>query len=187
MPSGTYLHLDSGAQERFQCAPGARGWRYVASRTDGESIDLTVDSRWRPQRLQLVVGESTLRGGMTGHDAMWVSAGREHSATVAGFVGDSPGFLVAVARSLKIQPGEHTDIRLVRLTGPVISARTVPERWTLTGTTSYDTDLAPLRVESFEITDLETGEIRFVHLAGDVVIEASGLELADLENPPNLT
>jgi hypothetical protein len=187
MPTGTYLHLDSGVHERFQCAPGARGWRYVANRTDGETIDLTVDSRWRPQRLELVAGESILRGGMTGQDALWVNAGREHSARVTGFIGDSPGLLVAVARSLRLQPGEHTDVRLVRLTGPVFAARTVPERWTLAETTSYDTDLAPLPVERFEVTDLETGEIRSVHLAGDVVIDSAGIELADLENPPNLS
>jgi hypothetical protein len=49
----------------------------------------------------------------------------------------------------------------------------------------HATDEGPLRVERYEVADLATAERRVVHLAGDVVLEAPGLELADLESPPN--
>ncbi|GAA2084672.1 hypothetical protein [Actinomadura alba] len=190
MPRGTYTDPESGATEVFQCAPGAGGWRYVGERSDGLRTDLTVDSRWHQIRVQVGARDLLLRGGLVGRDLLWVRSagehGEEHSAEAAGFLGDSPGFLVAVARSLRLEPGSQGDVRLVRLSAPALSALTVTQRWRLTEVTTYDTDLTPLPVERYEVTDLATGEASAVHIAGDVVLDAPGVELTDLETPPTL-
>jgi hypothetical protein len=173
VPRGTYVHLDDKVEERFQCAPGVGGWRYVGERSDGLRTDLTVDSRWRQIRVQVGSGDLLIRGGLVGRDLLWVRGGVEHSAKAAGFLGDSPGFLVAVARSLRLDPGEYADVRLVRLTGPALAALTITQRWRYAEATEY-------------VTDLATGETAAVHLAGDVVLAAPGIELTELESPPNL-
>ena len=185
MPRGTYVH-DSEVEERFSCAPDGGGWRYTAERSDGGTIELFTDGRWRPARLQVTAGEHVLRGGAAGAELLWVTAGREHSARASGFTGASPGLLVAVARSLCLAERESADVRLLTVTAPALAVRTVPQRWTLTGTTWHEADDARLPVERYEITDLETGEIAECHLAGDVVVAASGIELTALEDPPNL-
>lgn len=207
MPRGTYLHLADQAEERFQCAPGAGGWRYVGERADGGRTDLTVDGRWRQIRVELSSASWLLRGGIAGRDVLWVrtgeeggaasggtasggaaglSGGAEYAATAAGFLADSPGFLVAVARSFRLDPGEHAVVTLVRLSGPALAPLTVTQRWLLAEITTYDTELAPLPVERYEVTDLATGEPIAVHLAGDVVLDAPGIELTDLDTPPTL-
>src|SRR5437588_11760489 len=115
MPRGTYVH-DSEVEERFSCAPDGGGWRYSAERADGGTIELVADGRWRPARLQVTLGEHVLRGGAAGADLLWVTGGREHSARAAGFVGDSPGLLVTVARSLRLAERESADVRLLVVT-----------------------------------------------------------------------
>lgn len=190
MPRGTYVHLDGGLEERFQCAPGPGGWRYVGERADGVRVDLVVDARWRQIRVEVTAPHWWIRGGITGRELAWVrGAGEdvvEHGAPAIGFVAESPGFLVAVARTLGLPEGEETDVRLVRLTGTALSALTVTERWRLADVTGHETDSGPLPVERYEIADLATAEAAAVHIAGDVVLDAPGIELADLESPPNL-
>lgn len=201
MPRGTYVHLDDDLTERFQCAPGPGGWRYVGERADGVRTDLVVDGRWRQIRVEVVAPSWWLRGGVTGHELAWVrgagpgasgaaagvgGAGEEHGARAVAFLGESPGFLVAVARTLRLEEGASADVRLVRLVGTSLSALTVVRRWRLAGTESYDTETGALPVERYEVTDLATAESADVHLAGDVVLDAPGIELADLESPPNL-
>lgn len=197
MPRGTYLHLADQAEERFQCAPGAGGWRYVGERADGGRTDLTVDGRWRQIRVELAAAEWLIRGGVTGREVLWVragteggaarpSGGEEKSAPAAGFLADSPGFLVAVARSLRLTLGEDAVVPLVRLSGPALAPLTVTHRWLFAEITTYHTELAPLPVERYEVTDLATGEAFAVHLAGDVVLDAPGIELSDLDRPPTL-
>lgn len=187
MPRGTYLHLESGREEEFQCAPGPAGWRYVAA-----GVDLAVDSRWRPARLQVTSGDWTLRGGAAGAELIWVrssvdaSAGTEHSAKAHGFLGESPAFLVAVARSLLLTPGGQADVPLVQISGSSLATRTILQRWALTGVETHETDMGPLPVESWTATDLETAESIEFHLAGDVVLAGPGLELTTLASPPNL-
>ncbi len=186
MPRGVYLH-ESGVEERFACGPEGGGWRYSAERSDGGTIELVADGRWRPARLQVTGGGNVLRGGAAGPELLWVTGGREHSARAAGFAGASPGLLVAFARSLRAAERERRDVRVVELTVPSMAARTVPQRWTLPETVRYDAGDAELPVERYEITDLETGAVAQVHLAGDVVVAAPGIELADLEDPPNFS
>ncbi|HEU5156241.1 MAG TPA: hypothetical protein VFU43_04540 [Streptosporangiaceae bacterium] len=189
MPSGTYLHLDGQIEERFRCAPGGGGWRYVGERADRGRADLTVDGGWRQIRVELAAPGVLIRGGAVGgREVRWVRAEveREQSAAAAGFLGDSPGFLVAVARSLRLDPGGDAVVPLVRVSGPALATLTVTQRWRLAEITTYDTELAPLPVERYEIADLATGEPMVVHLAGDVVLDAPGIALADLESPPTL-
>ncbi|MEV0666999.1 hypothetical protein ACIBI3_27465 [Actinomadura luteofluorescens] len=190
MPAGTYLHLDGGLEERFQCAPGPGGWRYTSTRPDGVRVDLVVDARWRQIRVEVVTPGWWVRGGVTGQELAWVRAagetGAEHGERAAGFLHDSPGFLVAVARSLELDEGAQTDVRLVRLSGTSLSALTALWRWRLAGTSVHETDSGPLPVSEYEVTDLSTGEVESVHLAGDVVLAAPGIELTALESPPNL-
>ncbi|NDU72483.1 hypothetical protein GWI34_07570 [Actinomadura sp. DSM 109109] len=190
MPSGTYLHLDGGLEERFQCAPGPAGWRYASTRSDGVRVDLVVDSRWRQMRVEVVTPGWWVRGGVTGRELAWVRAagetGTEHVERASGFLYDSPGFLVAVARSLSLDEGAGSDVRLVRLSGTSLSALTGLWRWRLAGTSVHETETEPLPVAEYEIADLSTGEIEHVHVAGDVVLAAPGIELTALESPPNL-
>ncbi|MFC5752978.1 hypothetical protein [Actinomadura rugatobispora] len=190
MPRGTYLHLDGDLEERFQCAPGAGGWRYVGERSDGLRVDLVVDSRWRQIRVEFVSAGWWIRGGVTGRDLVWVRGGgseaAERAVRAVGFLGESPGFLVAVSRTLGLAAGEHADVRLVQVTGTALSALTVDRRWRLAEVTPYDTETGPLPVARYEVADLATGEGQEIHLAGDVVLNAPGIELAELESPPNL-
>ena len=190
MPSGTYLHLEEGLEERFQCAPGPGGWRYTSRRDDGVRVDLVVDVRWRQIRVELVTPGWWLRGGLTGPELAWVRAsgetGTEHSERAAGFLTESPGFLVAIAHALELDEGAQTDVRLVQVSGTSLSALTTLWRWRLSGTSTHETDTVPLPVQEYEVTDLATGEVETLHLAGDVVLAAPGIELTGLESPPNL-
>ncbi|MEU6036418.1 hypothetical protein ABZ801_13495 [Actinomadura sp. NPDC047616] len=195
MPRGTYLHVEEEIEERFQCAPGPGGWRYVGERSDGRRIDVVVDARWRQIRVEVLAPDWWVRGGVTGYQVAWVRGARqaetgdeaaEHDARAHGFLGESPSFLVTVARSLRLAEGEQADVGLVRLAGPALSALTVTQRWRLAEITAYETDTEPLPVARYEVADLATGEIDEIHIAGDVVVAAPGVELTDLESPPNL-
>ncbi|MEV5569074.1 hypothetical protein AB0L06_03435 [Spirillospora sp. NPDC052269] len=216
MPRGTYLHLEDGTEERFQCAPGPGGWRYVASRTDGTRVDLVVDARWRQIRAEIVAPDWWLRGGVAGRETAWVRAGSsrdatEHTAQASGFLGESPAFAIVVARYLaEVRPpssgmeglpasgtedgaGEHhalldgaaVDVRLVRVSGAALATLTESWRWRLASVTRHEADTGSLPVEQYEVADLATGEVHHVHLAGDVVLDAPGIELVDLDGPPN--
>jgi hypothetical protein len=190
VPNGTYLHLESGLEERFQCAPGAGGWRYVGERSDGLRVDLVVDARWRQIRVELAGPQWWIRGGVTGRELVWVRGGgdeaSERAVQAVGFLGESPGFLVAVSQTLGLAPGGHADVRLVQVTGTALAALTVDRRWRLAEITTYETETEPLPVSRYEVADLATGEAQTFHLAGDVVLDAPGIELTALESPPNL-
>jgi hypothetical protein len=213
VPRGTYHHLDPGGilagVEVFSCAPGPAGWRYVSQVYDADSVplgrvDVTVDERWRQVRVQVSAGGWTLRGGVVGPDAVWVRDPAEVGATVAtgaggaggggaaeqvaraaGFTGRSPAFTVVTARLLGLGLLDRRRVRLVGVTEPACVALPVDEGWALVDVTEHDTETGPLRIERYEVADLATAERRVVHLAGDVVVEAPGLDLVDLESPPN--
>ncbi|MEU2628988.1 hypothetical protein [Kitasatospora sp. NPDC007106] len=208
MPNGRYsLHTDTGpaghgpaliGEERFSCAPGPAGWRYVSKTyaPDGSVLaatDLTLDSRCRPLRMELRAGGWQVRGGAVDGVA-WVRAAADDPAgdsaveghdRAHGFTGTSPAFLIATARLLRLEPGASTRVRLVELTEPVLAPRTVDQGWQLAGVDTHDTDSGPLLVERYTVADLATGEQRTVHIAGDVVLSAPGVELEELQSPPN--
>lgn len=197
MPRGTYLHLDpdghTRAVERFSCAPGPEGWRYSAEIRSAEhdaltgSVDVVVDASWRQLVVTLASGAVSLRGGVAGDEAVWARTGPsevgDEAELAAGFVGVTAGLLVAVARHLALADGERASVALVRLSDDLVAAP-VEQDWTLTGVTTYPTDLRPLEVERFDVHDRTRGDRWVLHLAGDVVLDAPGLALDALESPP---
>ncbi|MFB7477176.1 hypothetical protein [Kitasatospora sp. NPDC056184] len=203
MPNGRYSLHDTHdhvllGEERFSCAPGPAGWRYVSKTyaPDGRvlgTVDLTLDSRARPLRMELRAGGWQVRGGAVDGVA-WVRAdaadpageqAEEGQDRAHGFTGRSPGFLVATARMLRLREGASARVRLVAFTEPVLAPRTFDQGWLLEGVETHGTDSGPLVVERYQVADLETGEQQVVHLAGDVVLAADGVELEELESPPN--
>ena len=201
MPKGLYSHRDPHdgtllGYERFSCAPGPSGWRYAAQLlgpdlvTATGSVDLTVDRSWRPIRVEVRGGGWSVRGGVTGPDVVWVRADPaggeavEGSARAVSFTGRSPAFAVVTARLLRLTPGATVRVRLVALTEPVLAPRTVDEGWGLTEVVPHQTPTVPLPVERYEVADLSTGDRRVVHLAGDLVLAAPGVELEELDGPP---
>ncbi|OIV35285.1 hypothetical protein BIV57_22385 [Mangrovactinospora gilvigrisea] len=200
MPAGRYLLTDPydgtplGA-EHFRCAPGPAGWRYTARTTgpDGRpsgSVDLTTDSAFRPLRLELRTADWQLRGAAL-DGVTWVRADlaglgetQDGNAPARAFTGRSPGFLVALARLLR-PTADGIRVRLVAVTHPVLAAHLAEQRWTLLGTESHPTDDGPLTVEKYQVVDVDTGEPQHIHLAGDVVLDAPGVELDSLDGPPS--
>ncbi len=155
-------------------------------------LDLTVDARWRQVRVHAAYGGWALRGGVVGPDAVWVRApegdpdeGLETSERAAGFTGRSPAFLVATARLLGLELSDRRRIHLIGITEPACLPLAVDQGWALVDVSRHETETGPLRVERYEVADLATAERHVAHLAGDVVLDAPGIELVELESPPN--
>ncbi|PJE95610.1 hypothetical protein CUT44_21810 [Streptomyces carminius] len=201
MPRGRYSlhdpydHTPLG-EEHFQCAPGPTGWRYVSRTTapSGDhtgSLDLTLDDLGRPLRLELRTAHWQVRGAAL-DGVTWVRTdpagerAQEGNAPAHAFTGTSPAFLVAAARLLRPEPGTPaTRVRLVAFTPPALAPRTLDQTWELLGSEAHATDSGPLTVDGYRVGDPETGEAHTVHIAGDVVLAAPGVELEDLESPPS--
>ncbi len=207
MPRGTYLLLGAHdgeplARERFACAAGPAGWRYRAEvlapydDTPSGLVDLTVDGGWRQIRLEVLAAGWRLRGGVCGLEVRWVrlpadpatrapTAGTELGERASGFTGRSPAFLVAAARLLALGAGGRARLRLAELSD-ALGVRAVEQAWTLEQVEEHRSDLGPLPVERFGVADVEVGRLGAVHLAGDVVVAAPGVELLELTGPPTL-
>ncbi|MQY16933.1 hypothetical protein SRB5_71380 [Streptomyces sp. RB5] len=200
MPRGRYSLHDPYddtplGEEHFQCAPGPTGWRYVSqlttpTGTPAGSVDLTTDNLGRPIRLELHSAGWQVRGAAL-DGVTWVRTdasgtdAREGNAPAQTFTGTSPAFLVATARQLALKESETRRIRVVTFAPPVLAPRTLDQSWTLTETRLHESDEGSLEVQTYQVTDLETGEQAEVHLSGDVVLAAPGIELEDLETPPS--
>jgi len=201
MPRGRYSLHDPHdhtllAEEHFQCAPGPSGWRYVSRLTspagdDTGSVDLTLDELGRPIRLELHAAGWQVRGAAL-DGVTWVRTdptgahATEGNVRAHAFTGTSPAFLVATARLLRLTPSSSaTRVRLVSFTDPVLAPRTVDQSWALIAREAHATDNAPLIVDEYQVTALDTGERHTVHIAGDVVLAAPGIELENLESPPS--
>ncbi|MEW2580932.1 hypothetical protein [Streptomyces syringium] len=201
MPRGRYSlhdphdHTPLG-EEHFHCATGPSGWRYVSQTTapSGDhsgSVDLTLDELGRPIRLQLHAASWQVRGAAL-EGVTWVRTdptgehATEGNVAAHTFTGTSPAFYVAVSRLLRLPPGGGaTRVRLVGFTAPVLAPRTLDQSWALISRTAHATDNGPLEVDEYQVSALDTGEQHTVHLAGDVVLSAPGIELEDLESPPS--
>jgi len=193
VPRGTYLlsgHDGPYALERFSCAPGPAGWRYVATREQPGTgallgrLDLVLDARGAPVRVQVETGGWVLRGGVVGAQALWRRGPDERGERAVGFTGTSPAWAVAAARLLAAAPAPApapapVRLRLVRLGDEALSTRLVEESWAHTGTATRE----GLVVVRYETADLGTGERRVVHLSGDVVLDAPDTVLLDLDGP----
>jgi hypothetical protein len=201
MPRGRYSLHDPHdhtplAEEHFQCAPGPTGWRYVSRLTtpagqDHGSVDLALDDLGRPIRLELHAGGWQVRGAAL-EGVTWVRTdptgdqATEGNVRAHAFTGTSPAFLVATSRLLRLTPSTSaTRVRLVAFTDPVLAPRTVDQSWALLKRETHTTDNGPLAVDEYQVTALDTGEQHTVHIAGDVVLSAPGIELEDLQSPPS--
>ncbi len=169
MPRGLYSFHDphGGAllgYERFACAPGPGGWRYVADvlavdgRTSVGAVDLTVDDAGRPVRLDLSRGRWRVRGGQAGPQVRWVrlasdptqesEVGAEWAEVAAGFFGRSPAFTIAAARLLAAADAERFAVTAVdpgpapndprRLRHVVLTDPVLAARTTVTGWSLVD-------------------------------------------------
>ncbi|WP_405780281.1 hypothetical protein [Streptomyces sp. NBC_00859] len=202
MPRGRYSlhdlhdHTPLG-EEHFHCAPGPSGWRYVSQTTaptgdHAGSVDLAIDELGRPIRLELHAASWQIRGAAL-EGVTWVRTdptgvhATEGNAAAHAFTGTSPAFLVATTRLLGLTPGSPaTRVRLVVFTDPVLAPRTVDQSWALLRSEAHATDSGPLTVDEYQVNALDTGEQYAVHVAGDVVIAAPGIELEHLETPPSV-
>ncbi|MFB7918726.1 hypothetical protein [Streptomyces sp. NPDC056061] len=201
MPRGRYSLHDLHdhtllGEEHFQCAPGPSGWRYVSrtitpSGDDLGSVDLTLDELGRPIRLELHTASWQVRGAAL-DGVTWVrtdpagSHATEGNVGAHSFTGTSPAFLVATARLLRLTPDSPVArVRLLAFTDPVLAPRTVDRSWALVNSEAHATDNGPLIVDEYQVDDLDTGERHVVHIAGDVVLSAPGVELEDLDSPPS--
>ncbi|MFB7176014.1 hypothetical protein ACFCYM_35205 [Streptomyces sp. NPDC056254] len=145
----------------------------------GRSPSPVPPDRARPHRSALD-GVTWVRTDPTGTEAT------EGNIAAPGFTGTSPAFLVATARLLRLAPGvPATRVRLLALTDPVLAPRTVDQAWALAARQEHPTDSGPLLVDEYRVTALDTGEVHTVHIAGDVVLSAPGVELEHLETPPS--
>ncbi|MEV7345645.1 hypothetical protein [Streptomyces sp. NPDC093544] len=202
MPRGRYSLHDPHdhtplAEEHFHCAPGPSGWRYVSQLTtpSGDhagSVDLVLDDLGRPIRCELNAGSWQVRGAAL-DGVTWVrtdpagTQATEGNVRAHAFTGPSPAFLVATARLLRLAPAASaTRVRLVAFTDPVLAPRTLDQSWALISRETHATDNGPLTVDEYQVTALDTGEQHAVHLAGDVVLAAPGIELEHLESPPSV-
>ena len=211
MPRGRYSLHDPHDhtllfEEHFQCAPGPSGWRYVSQLTtpSGDhagSVDLALDELGRPIRLELHAASWQVRGAAL-DGVTWVRTdptgthATEGNVRAHAFTGTSPAFLVATARLLRLTPtsslspaspaSSATRVRLVAFTDPVLAPRTVDQSWALIARETHATDNAPLIVDEYQVTALDTGERHTVHISGDVVLAAPGVELEHLESPPSV-
>lgn len=201
MPRGRYSLHDQHdhtplAEEHFHCAPGPSGWRYVSQLTSPSgdpagSVDLALDALGRPIRLQLHASGWQVRGAAL-DGVTWVRTdptgahATEGNVRAHAFTGTSPAFLIATARLLRLTPdASATRVRLVAFTDPVLAPRTLDQSWVLITRETHATDNGPLTVEEYQVTALDTGEQHAVHLSGDVILSAPGIELEDLESPPS--
>ncbi|MFF9146434.1 hypothetical protein ACF1BN_16385 [Streptomyces sp. NPDC014861] len=202
MPRGRYSlhdphdHTPLG-EEHFHCAPGPSGWRYVSQTTTpaGDhhgSVDLAVDELGRPIRLELHASSWQVRGAAL-DGVTWVRTdptgthATEGNVRAHAFTGTSPAFLIALTRLLRLDPGApETRVRLVAFTDPVLAPLTVDQAWALRGRETHSTDDGPLTVDEYQVSTLDTGERHTVHIAGDVVLAAPGIELEDLDTPPSV-
>jgi hypothetical protein len=94
--------------------------------------------------------------------------------------------LVAVARLLGLHAEGSSRVWLVALTEPALAPVPVEVAWSLTTVEEYPTEVGPLPVERYQTADLASGQRATVHLAGDVVLAATGVELDALDTPPTL-
>ncbi|MFI6940150.1 hypothetical protein ACIBI4_12825 [Streptomyces sp. NPDC050418] len=202
MPRGRYSlhdphdHTPLG-EEHFHCAPGPSGWRYVSQLTSPSgdftgSVDLAVDELGRPIRVELHASDWQVRGAAL-DGVTWVRTdptgehATEGNVQAHAFAGSSPAFLIATARMLRLAPDAPARrVRLVRFTDPVLAPRTLDQSWSLLKSETHATDNGPLTVDEYQVSDLDTGEQHSIHIAGDVVLAAPGLELEHLESPPTV-
>lgn len=151
-------------------------------------MDLTLDLRGPQLRVAVDLGGWSVRGGVTGPEVVWVrraatgSEAEEHRDRALGFIGVSPAFLVATAATVP-RNGDAVRFRLLALSD-VLGVRRQEERWRLIGTDSHYGEGGTVDVSVYERIDADTAERTTIHVAGDVVLAAGSVGLAELDSPP---
>ncbi len=194
MPRGVYQA--DGRPEAFSCAPGPVGWRYVSS-----TLDLACDAAFRPVRLAVTgLGGGWLRGGGLRLDdgapvLVWASSANpdvERTTPAEALVHPSPGAWVAMLRTAA-GPGDEPverNVTVLDVDSEGLGALAGRRLLRRVSATAYDAPAGQLLAERWFVDDPDTGRRREVHLAGDVLLSASGgdlpeVELTDLEGPPS--
>lgn len=178
MPTGAYLlsgHDGPYAVERFRCDGSGDDWRYEATRehlSTGATLGrIELQLTGSTTRLHAEGGGWVLRGAAGAGEVLWRRGEQESTAAGDGFTGSSPAFLVAGSRR------GPDRLRLIEVTEPVLATRSVLQQWAAQDESERD----GVRVRRYEVDDLATGERRVVHLAGDVVVDAPGVRLVELD------
>ncbi len=195
MPRGVYQA--DGRSEAFSCAPGPAGWRYVSS-----TLDLACDTAFRPVRLAVTGANGAwLRGGGLRLDdgspvLVWASSSApdaERTSPVESLVHPSPGAWVALLRAVG-GPGHEpleAQVAVLDVSSDALGALVGRRVLRRVDVTTYEAPAGELLAERWLVDDPDTGQRREVHLAGDVMLSASGgdqpeVELAELEGPPSV-
>jgi hypothetical protein len=187
------VYLAAGEPEAFSCAPGPAGWRYVS-----DTLDLAVDSRFGVVRFEVRAPPWAVRGGRAVLDdgsrvLGWAGAdGAERHTTAVAVDGVSPGHLVALCRMVA-GPGEspvRRALQVLRVEPPSLGALVVRRVVSRVSAQEHAAPVGALLVETWHVDDPDAGVRREVHLAGDVVLAATGghdgdVELTELESPPS--
>lgn len=194
MPRGVYSV--AGRSEAFSCAPGPAGWRFVS-----DGLDLACDSASRAVRFVVTAGDRQVRGGGLRLDdgapvLVWAPSddpSAERTTAASGLLTPSPGSVVGLLRSVAA-PGQEpaqADLEVLRFGADALAGLRCRLRVVRTGATTHDAPAGPLLDETWQVTDVDTGLVSEVHLAGDVVLHATAgvlddeVELDQLDGPPS--
>ena len=154
------------------------------------TVDLALDDLGRPIRLELHAASWQVRGAAL-DGVTWVRTDPTGTHAQEGNVARTPSPALPPPSSSPLPgscacpPANATRVRLVALTDPVLAPRTLDQSWSLVETEAHATDNGPLAVDEYQVGEVDTGEQHPVHIAGDVVLAAPGIELEELESPPS--
>lgn len=182
MPIGVYTVMDGHGnpvgEESFRCAPGPIGWRYFAEISTSvpephrETVDLVVDSDWRPVRVRIDTGSHDL---LVSASDDRLRGARDDEPLDLAWNDDvdylSPCFNVATANRL----GRTADVEVVFFEPVTIEPRTEPQRYELLGEGTVDTPVGTFTANQWRYTNLRTGFTRPVWIAGEVVVAYEGV------------
>lgn len=191
MPAGTYAVLDGAGgrvgSERFRCGPGPAGWRYFAEiettvpEPHSETVDLAVDSGWRPVRLRIETGDHSFMAAPDGGELRVLHDGADvvlpfDDETELDYL--SPAFNAVTANRL----GGSRDVDVVYLDPVTCEAHTVRQRYELGSDEEIETAVGRFGTTRWHYTALESGFTRPFWVAGDVVVRYEGVfELIEYE------
>jgi len=174
--------------ERFRCAPGPAGWRYFSEIETSEpvqhreTVDLTVDSAWRPHRLRVDTGEHLLQMApagdrLKGHlddEELDLGWGPEVELDYL-----SPCFNAVTANRLGDTSAE---IQVAWFDPYTCEPRGVRQRYERLGEGSVTTPVGTFDAVRWRYSSIPEGFTRDIWVAGDLVVDYPGVfELIEYE------
>src|SRR5947208_2408558 len=179
MPAGRYRVLDGdgvpAGDEDFRCAPGPAGWRYVSTiRTTApspheESVDLVVDTAWRPLRLRVETGEHRL--SLDARDGALI--GRLDGRPIEIPFGETSelDYLTPCCNAVTASRlGRTAEFEAVFLEPVTCEPRVEPQRYELEGREEVETPVGRFEADRWRFTALRSGWSRSMWVAGDLVV-----------------